>query len=372
MASASVHVSVKIATIEVGSSVRNVDVEDTDRLIDKATITLDDTSSTASEVMREGAAVRIELGWDDDLALVFDGIVARTTASGPTPPRIVLTAYDRSWLLRRRTPAAANHVGRLSAIVTTLVTRDPAYGIQLGDVVPDPDPEFTAAQPLRQGNSQNDWDFIQQQAARYGCRAFVELNADIPKFYLVPEARLLRLPTIGNLCWTGGGGSLLELHLERDPGNAAPTRTAVSTDPASAQSVTVAGTPPAVETTVAPTDAARDRAPGGGERLDQALHAAAAEPIQPAALRPTTPQSGQPSDPTRGAQDARRDETAALGYRCSGTTVGNVHFRAKAMIGLDGVPAWATASWYVAKVNHVISRDRDGKVSYRTTFVATR
>lgn len=366
-------IKVWLNTIEVGGSVYSVDVEDSDRLIDKATVTLDDPTNTMAEVLREGIEMKVDLGWEDAHALIFSGIVARVESQsmGRGHSRVVLTAYDRSWLIRRRPAASASHQGKLSAIVSGLIMREASVGIQIGEVRPDPDPEYTAAAPLLQ-RVQNDWEFIQEQAALHRSRAFVELNANVLKFYFIPEARLLSLPRAGNLCWTGGGGSLLQIQLERDAGNASPTRSATTTDPTTGQAVTEAGAPRAPEPAPTPTDATRGRTPGGAERLDQAAAAVAASPVQPETLRPTIPQTQVGSDRARAGLAARRDETTALGYRCTGTAVGNVEFRAKSTVGIDGVASWAAGVWYISQVNHLVTRDTSQGAAYRTTFVATR
>jgi phage protein D len=347
---------VRLQDIDITADVRSVDVEDHDRLTDQATIVLHDPSMTAAEVPREGQRVVIELGWSCAHAVVFEGIVFRVQIATDADARqqITLTAFDLSYLLRRRPSRSTNHVGRLSAIVRAIVTRAPAIGVTVGQIEPEPDPEFTDAAPLRQ-TSQTDWDFILQLADRYGCRAFVEYNGGASKFYFISVNRFLQNQPLGKLSYSGTSGRILRIEYDRLASAASPARTAVASDGVTGETPPAQPAQAAVEPPATPLPSTRARAPAGGDQLDHALQVAGEATVRPEQLRPVETVPGLPSDPARAALASRSDPTSALGLRARGVCSGVVTLRAKGQVELEGVAAWATGAWYVRQVNHLMN-----------------
>lgn len=374
-------IQVLLQNIDITADVRAVDVEDHDRLIDQATIVLNDPSMTAAEVPREGQHVLIELGWSSAHAVVFEGVVFRVhvQASGDGSQRITLTAFDLSYLLRCRPPQPANHVGTLSSILRAIVTQVPADGITVGQIELDPDPEFTAATPLRQTN-QTDWDFILQLADRYGCRAFVEYNGGASKFYFIPTTRFLQNQPMGRLSYSGTSGRITRIEYDRLASAAAPARSAVASDAVTGEAPATQPAQATVEPPATPLPSTRARAPGGGTQLDQALQVTAEAIHRPEQLRPVETVQGLPSDPDRAALLSRGDPTCALGLRARGTCSGVVTLRAKGRVELEGVAAWATGAWYVRRVNHRVNTvastastaPAPADPGYTTRFLLTR
>ena len=78
-------ISVKIEGVETFSNVELVDVEDSDRLIDKATVVFDDSNGIAAATMLEQRNIVIELGWSKEHARLFEGIVWRVNAGFASP-----------------------------------------------------------------------------------------------------------------------------------------------------------------------------------------------------------------------------------------------------------------------------------------------
>ena len=83
---------VATAAVEVGDSgsamktfntVERVEVEDDDRLIDKATVVFDDVDGVAAATMREQLPVRIDIGWTNEKARVFEGIIQQVKTEAP-------------------------------------------------------------------------------------------------------------------------------------------------------------------------------------------------------------------------------------------------------------------------------------------------
>src|SRR5262249_53878220 len=102
---------VRLQNMDITADVRSVNVEDHDRLTDEATIVLKSPSMTTAEVPREGQRVLIDLGWNCAHAVVFEGVVVRVQvqAGGDGRQQITLTAFDLSYLLRRRPSQPTHH-----------------------------------------------------------------------------------------------------------------------------------------------------------------------------------------------------------------------------------------------------------------------
>ena len=364
---------VTIEGINVSSDVVTVSVEDHDQLIDKATIVMSDPTETTGEVPREGHRVLVDLGWSSEHAVLFEGVVynVRVDARGTARHWVTITVLDLSYRLKRRPTQATHHVGALSSIITQLVTGDPSLGISVGQIEPDPDPEFTQQSPLRQTH-QSDWDFIQDLAGRYGCRAFVEYNDNASRFYFVPLARLLQSDPLGRLSYSGNTGRLISIRYERMASAAAPIASATTSDPASGSATSAVGSAPSPEPEAIPGSAAHARAPGGGTRLDCALQVTALATGRPEDQRPQSTIRGLPSDPALVQRAVFQDPTNVLGLRAIGECVGTVQLRAKGKVALDGVAAWATGDWYVRQVNHVVGAPSSGRPMYRNRFLLTR
>jgi phage protein D len=198
--------SVKIEGIETFSNVEVLDVEDSDRLIDKATVVFDDTYGIAAATMLEQRNVVIELGWSSEQARVFEGIVwrvkteARGDGSG-SKQRVTLVALDLSYKLNQGEGKAKVHPpGKLSDILKRIVA---PYQIPVGQIKLAQDPEFKPEAPLTQG-PKTDWAFIQELAVRYGARAFVEVNGDKSQFYFVSEKFFLDGDPVGQMTYVHG------------------------------------------------------------------------------------------------------------------------------------------------------------------------
>jgi len=376
--------SVKVEGIETFSTVELVDVEDDDRLIDKATVVFDDVDGIAAATMLEQRQVVIELGWSSEQARVFEGIVwrvktqARSDVSG-TRQRVTLVALDLSYKLNQGAGKAKVYPpGKLSDILTSIVA---PYQIPVGQIKLARDPEFTADAPLIQG-PKTDWAFIQELAVQYGARAFVEVNNDTSQFYFVSEKFFLDGDSMGQVTYVYGTSQLIDFTYQRLASGAAPVSAAVVTDPVTGQPTSNQGTAPPPE---APLSADPDEVSrldllgtGAGDVYSDALDVISKSAGQAADARPKENVVGLPSDPDLGDLATQQDPTRALGLLGYGTAVGNVNIRAKGKITIAGIAPWANGDWYVRRVNHRVTRgfgpDRRGESrgTYRTRFTVTR
>jgi phage protein D len=365
-----VFLSVTVQDVELAAQVAYAEVEDNDRLIDRATVVVDDPNGALGDIPREGQTMAIDLGWMTEHAVLFEGQIVRvvTEAANGGPRRVTLVAFDPSCRLMQGLPKTRDHVGTLSDILKTIVGE---YALAVGQIVLDPDPEFTEELPLRQTN-RKDWAFVQEVAARYRARAFVEYNDGASQFYAIAESQLLQGEAVGALSYADGPGQLVEFRYQRIAASAAPQSTAITLDPFTGEMVTApapVAPPPEPPPAPDPTRADALDALGGsfGSDYTAALDQAAKAGAKPEQQRPMAIVAGLPSDPTMPERLARLDPTRALGLHGEGVAVGSVNLRAKGKVGIAGIANWAEGDWYLRQVTH-IAADRQ----YWSRFVVTR
>jgi len=378
------YASVQVEGVETVGNVSLVEVEDNDRLIDKATVVFDDVAGVAAATMLEQRKVVIELGWGREKARIFEGLIWRvkSEARGDLPvglQRVTLIALDLSFKMNQGVGKPRVHpAGKLSDIVSAIVA---PYAIPVGQIKLDPDPQFTDDAPLVQG-PRTDWAFLQELAIRYSARTFVEVNDDQSKFYFVSEKALLDGDGVGGITFVPGSGPLIEFRYERIATAAAPIRSAVVIDPATGDPVVKTGTPPAPEPplSVDPDEKSELDKLGGGEGTVYSnavdVMSKAAGKVEDARAQETI--AGAPSDPNLADQLIQQDPTRQYGLLGRGIAVGSVNLRAKTKITIKGVAPWAEGDWYVRRVHHRVTSGsgldeyRQPLGTYRTRFVVTR
>jgi phage protein D len=369
---------------DVSSFVRELEIEDDDRLIDKAVVTFDDRVG----VFAEGQTLKLELGWQSEHAVLFEGLVkeveSHTHTAGPQRTRV--TAYDLAWRMNKEAKTREFTSGTLSSAVRTIAG---TYSVPISTINADPDPVLTDSKPERQVNV-TDWVFLQALASRYGARAWVEYNAGASGFYFVNERTLVNAPPAGGMFWCGGRGPLIEFRARRGSSAAAPSVTSTATDPATGATRTGSPAPVTPPPPVAVSDstnaslAGDSTARSAAQSAAQAANTATDHPEDHVPSRGTV---GAPSDPDRAAIETRRDLTRLLGMHADGLAVGTIHLRAKSTIRISGVAGWAEGSWYVQRAVHTYhsglsetstapaaahTHPPTPRGTYRTRFVATR
>lgn len=363
---------------DISPPVRSIDVEDHEFLTDKATIILDDHTGVLSHASFEGLEVRVVLGWNNEKATIFEGVVSGSRAvTQQAGPQVELTALDFTYRMSRHTPDPPMqwHSGeKLSEIVKSIVQRA-EYRIVPFQIEPATDPTFNDDNPLRQAN-ENDFDFVQRLARDYNCRAFIEFDGQSSsKFYFVPVQRLASAEPIGLLKCCRGMGDLISFELERVSSGSLVERTSSATDPTTGDTVThpaapvparPALTPPAPERNPDLSTSQRDAVQALTE-----LAASAEANLQPARQHV----GGESSHPAAAAGRVVPDPTRLLGFSGKGVATGTVKLRAKSRVKISGIAPWAEGDWYVTKVNHVYTRQRVGhrqSTTYVSNFKATR
>ena len=388
---------------DITSSVKTVSVEDNDRLIDKATIVLDDAHGAAVNVPAEGQTVQVSMGWGGEATVLFQGLVTGVPAHAPSSgvPTVTITALDPSCQMNqanargpaerqnpktRDFPLPGTNTIKLSALLPAIVK---PYGIAIGQIKCDLDPEFTQTAPARQVNK-SDWEFIQDLADAYAARAYVEYNDGAPKFYFQPESTLLQGNAMGTLEYCHGRSQLVEFKYQRNAAGAAAQQSAAAVDPSTGTAVTSPPAPPLSPeqpTILNPdTRATLNRVdPGQAAQIQQALQVGANAAHTPADQRPAGPVVGGPSDPGFPNRVTRRDPTRILGFAGEGTAIGTVKLRAKGKVTINGIATWAEGDWYVHRATHIFNRVIEStpdprtklpiahnRSTYQTKFVVTR
>jgi hypothetical protein len=374
---------------DLKDQVWSINVEDYDRAIDKATLVMDDPGSTNSDVLREGAFISIEMGWESERAAMFEGLITRVEASAAQGNRrVTLVAYDLSYKLQAIRDPDAKHVGTLDKILADLVKPS---GIEIGKVQVEPMPELLDSDNITQGDRTN-WQMIQWFAQRYHARAFVEVNAtdkdseEVRKqggksrFYFLSEEALAAQEPMGRLLYCPGHGQLLDFSYKRVGSGASPSTSAMTGDPATGETVEQEAPPADPEPPPVPDE--RHAAQAGsviGEARAKAYVAAhdvvASAPVKPHMMRATDLASGQASDPVAVKETIKQDPTRLLGFSGDGVATGTVYMRAKGSVTIDGLATWAAGNWYVTRVNHILERTRvqdKDQLTYRIKFRVTR
>ena len=363
---------------DVSSPLQSVDVEDHDRLTDKATIVLDDNTGLLADASFEGLEIRVALGWQAEKETIFEGEVtgARVVAH-PGGQRVELTALDFTFRMTRRafTPEDWLPGERLSEVLKRIANRSD-YGTKDKQIEPVDDVKRDERR-LRGRPNVNEWEFVLDQAQKQGCLAFVEFDGtDTSYFSFVPLQSVARSKPLGTLRYCRGIGELVEFAYERISSGALPARATSSLDPVTGKPVqqTAPPSPPRPQVPPPATRRVRDLGPGARQAIEALTELGAAADAQ--LEQPAERVAGQPAASEQdAATGVTPDPTRVLGYLGHGVATGTTKLRAKSMVSIFGIAPWAAGDWYVTKVNHVYTRERVNnrtRSSYFSKFTATR
>ncbi len=361
---------------DVTAPVYQVNVEDDDRLTDKAVVRLDDSTGMLADASFEGLEMRIALGDNDMRTYIFEGVViGATVLATPTGQKIEVTALDFTYRMSMRDydPAEWKPGETLRSVLTRIVGR-PEYDITAFQIEPAADTVLDKRRPPRPANV-NEWEFVLDQAQRQGCLAFCEFDgADASNFYFVPLAKVVAAEPVGELHYGRGGGNLTEFCYERSTSTAVPLRAVTTIDPVTGGPRSSPPPPPAAPPPLgAPT---LGRVPDLDEGRRAAI-LALSELAAASAAKLSRPVERVSGEAARTAEELASsnpaDPTTALGFHGRGVASGTVGLRAKSRVHITGVSGWAEGDWYVRRVNHIYERaGTGGGAVYSTEFMATR
>jgi Phage tail baseplate hub (GPD) len=351
------HLSIKLEGSDkpLDPLARVVTIEDNDRLVDEARLTFADPDGKGAELVGDGKKVTIELGWDEEFTVLFEGLVVerKPDAGAGGMKTVTVVARDLSHKMSKEPHTVLHPEGTLDTIVKKVASQNGWSGPD-AHITCDPNPKLTELNDLKQV-AETDYQYLQRLAQLYGARAFVEYNDGRSQFYFVSNRTLLEADALGRLEYCRGLNKLIEFKYESVAARCARQLTLSVVDPLTGDLKTATGeTPPAA----APT------APEG----------TATPPAAP------TPATGQPSDPDRAKQVTIFDPTRVLGLRGQGRAVGTIFLRAKGKVEIMGIAPWAEGDWYVSKATHTWRDVRTAedvkkggkRSSYETSFTATR
>lgn len=361
---------------DVTAPVYWINVEDDDRLTDKAVVVFDDTTGLLADASFEGLELRVAFGEPDRQTYIFEGVVAGSRVlARPARQQVEVVALDFTYRMSARDydPAEWKAGETLGSVLTRIVGR-PEYDLTAFQINPATDIVLDERRPARPANV-NEWEFVLDQADRQGCLAFCEFDGtDTSNFYFTPLAKIIAAEPLGELHYGQGGANLIEFSYQRSANSAAPLRSAATIDPdtGTARNAPAPAAPPRPPLPPPGTDGVADldqRRRTAIEALSDVAASASAKLAQP-----TERVSGEPA---RTAEElAYRygpDPTSVLGFYGHGVAAGTVALRAKGRVHISGVSGWAEGDWYVHRANHIYQRAVTGaRPNYCTEFMATR
>ena len=355
-------------SVSLGDAVVRLEIEDHDRLVDEARVTLADSFDLAGAHLANGHAITIWLGWEGERVKMFTGTVVQIggeVGAGATSGGTTIVAHDLSARMQAANNNFAAEPGeKLSDLVTRIASRHRGT-IHMGEIECQPDPTFERANLPRQ-LARSDYEFLQDLARTWGARCFVEINDDQPKFYFKSIQSLWAADPLGQLDLCRGRGAITSFRYERIAARATRQLVTAAIDPVSG--ATVRGdsgptTPPApaagrLSSSVTEIEPGLARA---NDTLATATASAVAEPPPPATIR------GRSSDPARARSYVVVDPTQALGLKGEVRAVGHVELRAKGRVTLIGMAPWAEGDWWIKRVTHTFTPARPTATPPRPT-----
>src|SRR5580693_5623472 len=108
----------------ITKGIESIVVEDHDRLADKATVVVNDTSGIAADSIQNGQDITITMGWANEPATLFKGTIhqpASQTGAGGRPGTIV--ALDYSILMHLKTNPLRHDPGTLKDVLTAILNK---------------------------------------------------------------------------------------------------------------------------------------------------------------------------------------------------------------------------------------------------------
>jgi Rhs element Vgr protein len=249
-----------------------------------------------------GAEVELQLGYGDQLEVVFDGIITGRRArfvSGDSPVAEI----------QCRCRGALLAVGERSRVLEEATDADVASAVA-GDHGLSAQAETGASQPFAVQAAQTDWELLRARAERLGWALYVR-GTDL--IFHPPDAGAEAAVTLG---W---GANVVELDLEEDTGGRVAAITASAWDPSAVEAATADGT-------------------GTADEPPQRLASSAALAADELSAR------------AEGA--AKRDELRRISGR--GRAIGMPQLRCDATLALEGCGDPFDGTHYVSAVRHVL------------------
>ncbi|MGE3620672.1 MAG: hypothetical protein AB7L84_09430 [Acidimicrobiia bacterium] len=357
--------------VDLTPAVTRLVIEDHDRLIDEARVTLADGHSIASNAFAAGQQIEIAMGWDGVNTKVFHGKIVRTdgaggVSSGGSGGQLTLVVHDPSAELHQprgpRTFAAGTD---LQGIVGQIMRDYPS--IPVGGIECEPNPTYQAPH-VPHLVDRTDFQFLQDLAAVWGARCFVEVNDDRGQFYFKSIRSLWAAEPLATLSYCQGWGNVRTFRYERVAARAARQLATTAVDPRTGAPTRSQGAeppPPTPPGGALGSDLAAAN-PTLASNNDAALSVAAG--AVPVTVTTPTELLGLPSDPARAAALVVTDPTMVSGFRGVATVAGHIGLRAKGRCEINGIAPWAEGNWWIKRATHTWLQARDARGRAQATW----
>ena len=341
---------------------------------DSLSVEVADPFKILSHALQEGMDVEVELGTDDDHAVVFRGRIYKVDGTFPTEqtPTLKLQAYDPSMRmgLRKRNRVWADMA--LSDIVNAIASD---YFTNL-DVQVMGDPKFRG-NGIRQ-QEETDLAFLLRLAATYGCILYVTAGDEDDTFHFLAQYTAMTIAPAVTVYYgrSDVDNRLLSFQSSVEAAEIELPRVLSGID-------FDAGRPTELTTTdVRDAGTIKDRffdenlsafatdKPDKASKLAQLITSASASQ---AALRTDLGTSVREATPTFLTEDDQRAlsqnqfSTSLRGMRASGSTVGIRQLVAQTNIEIGDVGGRFSGTWFLSQVRHIL----DGQ-GYRSEFECRR
>jgi phage protein D len=364
------------ASYDLSDDISSLTIEQKERQADALTVDVADPFKVLGHALQEGMDVEVELGTDDDHAIIFRGRIYKVDGTFPDTqtPTLKVSAYDtrmKMGLKKRNRPFDA---GMTVSQIVKKIAADYTFGNVDVQVLGDPPfPRNGLRQPEK-----TDLDFLHDLATAYGCVLYVTHEDTSDTFHFISqEAAMTMTPAVKvfyGRCEVDN--RLLSFQSSVEAAKIELPRVLAGIDP-------VTGKPierdPTTVQDVAKTDdsffdenltAFTSKFPDKGAALAGLLTAA---PASQAALRAdlgTTVRAASPSlisEQQQTAVSQGQFSTSVRGMRANGSTVGIRQITAQTNIDIEDVGGRFSGTWFLSGVRHIL----DGQ-GYRTEFECRR
>jgi phage protein D len=369
-----VSVSAPGASCDLSDDLSSFTVDQQEGKPDALSVEVADPYKVLSHAVQEGMDVEVELGTDDDHAVVFRGRIYKVDGAFPTTqtPTIKIQAYDPSMAMglvtRNRTWSDMTLSEIVDAIASDYFTDT--------DINVVGDPNFPD-NGIRQ-QEETDLAFLRRLAATYGCILYVTAEDEDDTFHFIGQYVAMTMDSAVTVYYgrSDVDNRLLSFQSSADAAKIELPRVLSGIDYKSGQATELdttdvedAGTTDDsffAENLAAYTAAHPEKAAQiGGLLLAAPAAQAALRADLGTAVREATP--AFTTEEQQSAQAANQFSTSLLGMRASGSTVGIRAITAQTNIDIGDVGGRFSGTWFLSQVRHIL--DEQG---YRTEFECRR
>lgn len=364
------------AAYDLSHDLSSLTMEESGSGPDKLTIEMTDPFKVYSHALQEGMQVETDLGTVSDHSVIFRGRISKVEGSFPRHgvPTLRLLAFDRSLNmgLRKRNRVWADT--SLEKIVKDIAG---AY-FNTGDIKVDlkGNPNFTG-NGIRQ-QDETDLAFLLRLASGYGCEMFVVSGEQKDELFFKAQYQIMKSDPEVTLYHGryGVANCLLSFEAAVDAAKIQLPRVFAGTDFDTGQCIQQVMAPVQDVGTTADPFADENltqfysRYPARALSIKNLLSAAGTLRRQLRDELGSVEREVTPGFITQDELNKRADNqfsTSIHGMRASGSAPGNHRIHAQSTIGIAGVGARFSGTWYLSQVRHVLNKE-----GYQTEFQCRR